>query len=262
MIKIKKILLATIFPIAIALSACAEQPIRTFRPIKTIELDHLIQNHGYRQKADHVYVLLDSSSSMKEAYHGNADQDNDFPGDASPTKFSVARELLFRINNSIEGLDINVALRRFGFGPCLDWRLSRLDYPLEPHDYDRWLSSLGQQECVSGGATLTNALEEVVADLSSISGKTALLIISDGSGYITSPVTLAKVLKARYGDSICIYTVWTGNSSDIPGQSMLNKLADIGGCGFYTTSRTIYPATGFDAFIASVVLHENQYETE
>ncbi|MDP2100722.1 MAG: OmpA family protein [Methylobacter sp.] len=244
------------------LIGCTTQPIRTFHPIKTANLNQFIQSGEYQQKVDDLYVVLDASSSMKEAYRRDVQANNDFPGDSAATKFAVAKEVLHRVNNSIAELSLNAGIRSFGFGPCIGLGLSTLNYEFGSYSAAQWTDSLGQQECVSGGSAMSGAIEDAQADLQKATGKIALLLVSDGRDPITSPVPAMQALKAQYGDRLCVYSVWVGNAEDQPGQALLQQLSDIAGCGFAAPAKNIYSQNDFDGFAKNVFLAPAQSEPE
>lgn len=63
-----------------------------------------------------------------------------------------------------------------------------------------------------------------------------------------------KALKQRYGDRLCVYTVWVGNKNDEQGQIKLNELSDIAGCGFSTTAERIAISSDMANFVQYVFL--------
>lgn len=232
----------------ILISGCASQPTSTFEVFHPQDLNSLVSSGQYIQKADNFYVINDSSSSMAENYHAG-----DFPAHPSPTKLSVEKEILNRINLSIPDLKLTAGIRSFGFGPCLNWKSSRLDLPLTSYSKSSFGSGIDTMTCTSGGTPLDSAIEESVKDLSTTTGNIAMLILSDG-GVDTDPVPAVKSLKQRYGDRLCVYTVWVGNKQDEYGQPVLNQLSDVAGCGFSTTANRISSPEGMTNFVKSVFL--------
>lgn len=244
------------------LLGCTSQPIRTFHPIKTVNLNELIKSGDYRQKVDNLYVVLDASSSMKEAYHGNAVANNDFPGDSRATKFAVAKEVLHRVNGSMAELSLNTGIRSSGFGPCIGLVLSSLNYEFGRYTPAQWTQSLGQQECASGGSPISSAIEAAQTDLQNATGKIALLLLSDGRNPISSPAPAVQAMKDRYGEQLCVYSVWVGNAEQTSGQAALQQLSDIAGCGFATSAKNIYSQNDFDGFVKTVFLEQEQPKVE
>lgn len=242
---------ALIIAVAIAnglISGCASQPSSTFETFHPQDLNDLVSSGQYVQKTDNFFVLNDSSSSMAENYLGAG-----YPAQPSPTKLSVEKEILNRINLSIPQLKLTSSIRSFGFGPCLSWAFTRLNQPPTEYSKPSFASGIDTLTCASGGSPLDSAIEETNKDLSTTTGNIAVLILSDGE-VDTDPVPAVKSLKQRYGDKLCVYNVWVGNKQDEYGQAVLNQLSDIAGCGFGTTAERISSPEGMTRFVQSVFL--------
>jgi OOP family OmpA-OmpF porin len=78
----------------------------------------------------------------------------------------------------------------------------------------------------------------------------ALVIISDGKIYRGDPVAAAQRMKDRYGDRLCIYTAQVG---DLPfGRKLLQRIAEVGGCGYYVTSDDLVPDANMDQWVDDI----------
>lgn len=242
---------AFIIAVAVAnglISGCASQPLSTFETFHPQDLNELVSSGHYVQKTDNFFVLNDSSSSMAENYLGAG-----YPAQPSPTKFSVEKEILNRINLSAPNLKLTSSIRSFGFGPCLSWEFTRLNLAPTRYSKPSFASGIDTLTCASGGSPLDSGIEATTADLSTTTGNIAVLILSDGE-VDTDPVPAVKSLKQRYGDKLCVYNVWVGNKQDEYGQAVLNQLSDIAGCGFGTTAERISSPEGMSKFVQSVFL--------
>ena len=100
---------------------------------------------------------------------------------------------------------------------------------------------------------MDSGIEETTNDLSTTTGNIAVLILSDGE-VDSDPVAAVKSLKQQYGDRLCVYTVWVGNEQEEYGQTLLNQLSDMAGCGFGTTAERISSPDGMTKFVQSVFL--------
>lgn len=230
------------------ISGCASQPLSTFEIFHAQDLNSAVSSGQYVQKADNFFVLNDSSSSMTEDYLGAS-----YPAQPSPTKFSVEKEILNRINLTIPDLKLTSSIRSFGFGPCLSWGFTQLNQAPTNYTKSSFGSGIDTLICASGGTPLGSGIEETTKDLSNTTGNTAVLVLSDGE-VDSDPMPAVKALKQRYGDKLCVYTVWVGNEQDIHGQATLNQLADTTGCGFGTTAERISSPAGMANFVQSVFL--------
>ncbi|MDO9048594.1 MAG: OmpA family protein [Methylobacter sp.] len=244
----KKALIIAAAITSVLMSGCASQPLSTFEIFHPQDLNGLVSSGQYIQKADNFFVINDSSSSMAENYLGTG-----YRAQPSPTKLSVEKEILSRINLSIPDLKLTSSIRSFGFGPCLSWKFTRLNQAPTSYSKPSFGSGIDTLTCASGGTPLDSAIEETTKDLSTTTGNIAVLILSDG-GVDTDPVPAVKSLKQRYGDKLCIYTVWVGNEQDKYGQAVLNQLSDIAGCGFGTTAERISSPDGMTKFVQSIFL--------
>jgi len=231
------------------LSGCASQPLSTFNVFHPAELNGLVASGQYLQKTDNFFVLNDSSSSMAETYHGAG-----YPAQPSPTKLSVEKEILSRINLTLPDLKMTSSIRSFGFGPCLDWGFTRLNQAPTPYSKSSFGSGIDTLVCASGGSPMINGIEGTANDLASTTGNIAVLILSDGYGLDANPYAAVQSLKQQYGDRLCVYTVWVGNEKDSQGQILLNNLSNMGGCGFSTTADRISGSADMAKFVQSVFL--------
>lgn len=244
-----KTLIITAVIASALISGCASQPLSTFEIFHAQDLNGLVSSGQYVQKADNFFVLNDSSSSMTENYLGVG-----YPAhQPAPTKFSVEKEILNRINLTIPDLKLTSSIRSFGFGPCLSWGFTQLNQAPTTYTKSSFGSGIDTLICASGGSPLDNGIEGTSKDLATTTGNIAVLVLSDGE-VDSVPVTEVQSLKQRYGDKLCVYTVWVGNEHDRYGQSQLNRLSDAAGCGFSTTAEQISSSTGMADFVQSVFL--------
>ncbi|MGZ5077806.1 MAG: OmpA family protein, partial [Methylobacter sp.] len=241
---------AFIIAVAIAnllMSGCASKPLNTFETFQPEDLNGLVSSGQFVQKAENFFVINDSSSSMEDDYLGSS-----YPARPAPSKFAVEKEILNRINLSIpDDLKLTASIRSFGFGPCLSWKFTQLNLPPIVYSNPPFGSGIDTLTCASGGSPLDSAIEQTAQDLSATTGDIAVLILSDGS-VDTDPLPAVKALRQRYGDKLCVYTVWVGNEQDKYGQRVLNQLSNFGGCGFGTTAERISSPDGMAKFVQSV----------
>ncbi len=230
-----------------ALSGCATQAVNHFPAFQAKNLNTKIKSGALLQKTNSFYVINDSSSSMSDAYQGSGFTDQ--PG---ATKFSVEKELLKRMNQTIPDISLASGLRSFGFGACLSWRFTQLNQAVQTYSSTSFINALNSLKCSSGGTPAASAFSAAANDLSAASGNIALILLSDGHSYDSSPIPAVQKLKAQYGDKLCVYTVWVGNEKEKDGQFVLNQLANAGQCGFYTTAAAISSSQGMANFVEQV----------
>jgi OOP family OmpA-OmpF porin len=230
------------------ISGCASQPTSTFQAFSAQDLNNLVSSGQYVQKTDNFFVLSDSSSSMTGEYMGS-----EYPARPSPTKFSVEKEILKRINQSIPDLKLASSIRSFGFGPCLSWEFTRLNLPPGNYSKAAFANGIDTLACASGGSPLDSGIEDSSEDLTATAGDAALLIVSDGNAD-SDPLPAIEALKKRHGNRVCVYSVWVGNPNDSEGYEVLRQLSDSASCGFTTTAERISTPDGMSQFVQSVFL--------
>jgi OOP family OmpA-OmpF porin len=244
----KKLITATSIAVVL-LAGCASHPASISEPFQATDLNPLLASGLYQQKTDNFFVINDSSSSMSEEYEGGG-----FNLDQEPDKFSIEKEILNRINQTLPNLNLTTSIRSFGFGPCTSWGDTQLNLPPTAYSKPAFNSGIDALTCSSGGSPMASAIKGTTMDLSATSGQIAVLILSDGHDLDDSPVSAVQSLKQQYGDRLCVYSVWVGNKHEEDGKLVLNQLSDIAGCGFRAQAEDIASSSGMAKFVQSVFL--------
>jgi OOP family OmpA-OmpF porin len=238
---------------ALVLSGCAQLPSSSpFAPYTPKNLNPLLQSGEYTQKVDNFVVVMDASSSMVENYRAGG-----FPEADGPNKLTVQREFLSRMNQTIPNLKLNSAIRSFGFTPCVAWDSTLLNAPMGPYTKDGFQAGLNTVECGFGASPVDTAIEASTADLASVSGKTAVILVTDGQNPRRDPVPAVQQLKASLGDRACLHTVYLGEPGK-PGMATLEKLPAEMGCGTFTMVGDAVTPDGSADFVKKVFLERNQ----
>ncbi|MFK5925575.1 MAG: OmpA family protein [Desulfuromusa sp.] len=186
----------------------------------------------YVPKVNNFQVILDSSLTMEKS-------------------FPAAREIVSRINQGIPSdLSYTAGLRSLGHSSYQSKNPTDLLYGMSAYNKAAFHDGLGKIKYVGGSTPMAAALQAAGRDLKSTSGKSALILVTDGLHMYNAPAA-AKNIKAALGDNLCIYTISVGKASN---QKMLNKLADAGGCGFATTDTALADGAGMASFINNVFL--------
>ena len=244
-----KILITTASIAALLLSGCASQPSSTFNTFQAQDLNGIVSSGQYVQKADNFFVINDSSSSMTDEYYGIG-----YPAQPDPTKFSVEKEILNRINLTIPDLKLTSSIRSFGFGKCLDMGFTKLNQAPTSYSKSTFGSGIDALTCGSGGSPISSGITGTSKDLSATTGNIAVLILSDGHDLDTDGVKEMQAMKQKYGDRLCVYTVWVGNPEEKSGITLLNNLANISGCGYGTLADNISSPENMAGFVKSIFL--------
>lgn len=235
--------------VAALMSGCASQPTPTFEPFQAQDLNSLLASGKYVQKTDNFFVINDSSLSMADEYLGVG-----FSAQPTPTKLSVEKEVLNRINQTIPDLTLTSSIRSFGFGPCLDNQFTKLNQAPTSYSKAVFSSGIDSLECPSGGSPLDDGIVGTTQDLSASAGKIAVLVLSDGHDLDSYGTKELKAMKDMYGDRLCVYSVWVGNPDEISGHAVLNQLSNIAGCGYGVSAERISTSEGMTNFVKSIFL--------
>ncbi|MDD1613720.1 MAG: OmpA family protein [Methylococcaceae bacterium] len=244
-----KILITAASIAALLISGCASQPTSTFEAFQAQDLNGLLSSGQYVQKADNFFVINDSSGSMRDEYMGTG-----YPAQPEPTKFSVEKEILNRINHTIPDLKLTTSIRSFGFGKCLSGGFTQLNQAPTSYSKSTFGSGIDALTCASGGSPIASGIDGTAKDLSATTGNIAVLILSDGHDLDSDGVKELQSLKQKYGDRLCVYSVWVGNPEEKSGITLLNQLANISGCGFGTTADNISGPEHMASFVKGIFL--------
>ena len=194
---------------------------------------------GNTLKADNFMFIFDASSSMDETYNGQ-------------TKFQIAKNVVSHMNVTMDQMTLKGALRTFGHSMAVSNKSTALFYGIT--DYSR----AGLEEALSrvvkpgGTSPLYRALNTAADDLSGMTGKTAVIIISDGKDMAAATVDAAVALKSKYESRVCIYSVLAGDSSS--GKTLLENIAKVGGCGFFTSADQLATGRQIADYVKAVFL--------
>ena len=130
----------------------------------------------------------------------------------------------------------------FGHHKSVSLKSTRLFYGMEPYSTEGLEKGLASIKVPGGISPLSKALDAARTDLGDISGKTALIIISDGKNMTTNVKASVQALKDVHGPSLCIYPILVGD--DANGRALLESLAEIGGCGFISQAQSLLSTAG------------------
>lgn len=247
----------TLILAGLAVSGCGTKAISTFEPFQAENLNEKVQSGQYQQKVDNFMVIVDASGSMSEQYKGT-----DFAGDPEPTKLSVEKEVLNRINKTLPEVPLTSGIRSFGFGSCTDWGFTKLNKSIAPHTTASFAEGIDTLVCSSGGSPMAESLSATATDLESTSGNIAVLVLSDGYQLDSSPLSSAQWIQEQYGDRVCIYSIWVGGEKEKPGRATLQRLSDISGCGFVAELSKVATQSAMADYVAKVFFNEVEIEPE
>ncbi|MBC8440112.1 MAG: OmpA family protein [Deltaproteobacteria bacterium] len=225
---------------ALFLFGCvAQQPVQPIPGVTPTTFN----SNDYVSSVDNFLIILDASSSMDDTYTGNK-------------KFIVASEIIKRMSQTLPELGQNAGLRSFGHNPMVSGKSTVLFYGMEKYTQKGLNEKLGLITAAGGTSPMHMALTEAGKDLNNFSGKTAVIIISDGQEAMSleSPITLkaAQALKDQMGEGLCFYPIFVGDNEK--GVVLMDEIARIGKCGFVTKADKLLTGSGMGQFVQDVFL--------
>lgn len=196
----------------------------------------------YASKVDNFIILFDASSSMSQYYNG-------------PSKFDIARAVVYGMNETLPELGQTAGLRSFGHSPDVSPNKTELFYGMEKYATRKLADNFTKITKPGGFSPLYLALDAASNDLDGLSGEmNAVIMISDGLDLPGDVLASAKALKEKFGDSICFFPILVGN--DKKGEALLKGIADIGKCGFLSSADDLLSYAGMAEFVEMVFLTE------
>lgn len=196
----------------------------------------------FNSKVDGVVVLLDASSSMAETHE-------------EYVKFDIAKAFVSRMNKTMPPIEAAAGLRTFGHSQTLTKEKTQLFYGMAPYSRNKMGAALAEITPPGGPTPMSVALDAAVQDFSQVSGRKAMIIVSDGKDLGDGPLDAAEELYANVGDSLCVYTVLVGN--DEKGKSLMGKMAKVSPCGFMTLAQHTESADSMADYVSNVFLDPN-----
>ena len=217
--------------LSFVLSGCAGMSTKSTSDLSctTVDMNAMIHSGNYQRKADNFIIIQDATISMNDKAEKNSA--------SSPPKLAISKGLVRCLNNSLpENFDVKAGMRVFG----------SLSYPNDLVYGMSHYSKAGLEDGVlavkasdSSRADGVNPIGEASNDLKQVSGRTAVILFSDGvMSEDNDPVAAAAAMKKMYGENVCIYTVILGDNPN--GKTTMEEIASQGGCGFAIEATNLY----------------------
>ncbi len=216
-------------------------PLETFFPRN---LDSESQSVTYVPKIESFVIILDASASMQDKFTGTVNKGH--------SKFTVAKDILVRMNNTLPEIEIKSALVTFGHGFLKPLDKTFVVYELTKHSRGLLENALNGATIPEGCSPAGNAIKDAKNLLLTSGGQNAVILVSDGEQLIGSPLSKAQDLKEMYGDRVCLYTIHVGNTAE--GKEELRDLVREAKCGFSVTADEIASSDNMADFVEKVFL--------
>ena len=216
------------------------EPLETFVPQ---DFRSKSQDVEYVSKIDGFVIILDSSASMQDEYLGAVNKGH--------PKFTVAKDILARMNNTLPPIDAKCAFVTFGHGQFKPFETS---VAFELKQYSRGLLEdvLAMATPPQGSSPAGTGIKDAWNLLLTSGGQKAVILVSDGEDLIGCPLERTKDLKEMYGNSVCVYTIFMGNTAE--GRESLKDIAREAGCGFSVTADEVASSEDMADFVEKVFL--------
>jgi len=216
--------------LGLVLTGCAGLSTRSSADITctTKDINAMLKSGEYQKKVDNFLIIMDASTTMGDKlgpFYTN-----------EPSKEILAKDLTTCLNSALpDDFDVNAGLRVFGPGDSA----KNLVYGMTKYSK----ADMGNAAMAVGGPEGVTPMAKAISmgsnDLSAMTGKTAVILFSDGKNTeAASPVAAAAAMKEKYGDNVCIYTVLLGD--DPNGKMTMEQVAEAGKCGFATDANNLH----------------------
>lgn len=192
------------------------------------------------KKVDNFILFVDQSGSMAMK-HDNLGKD----------KIDLALDTIDAMTKAIPELDYTSGV--FMFAPfnvqCPPKTFSQTGVQAAadavPTDYDIF----------NRKTPLGNGLMDIDPVIAGFSGKTALIIFTDGDSNIgADPVAQAKALYAKYGDKLCIHVVSYADTAR--GQMIIDEIRALSSCTVVADAASLMAPGAMDAYAKEVFYTE------
>ncbi|MCP5002746.1 MAG: OmpA family protein [Planctomycetes bacterium] len=237
--------LALIVPLLLLTGCLQLKPKDIFNTNKLFQRSSLEKDFfmgKYVSKVDNFIIILDTSSSMGVPYEGES-----YKG---YSKLSVAKDFLGRMNNIVPEIKIGAAIQTFGNKAT---NQTETVYGLTKYSRSRLRECLsGINASVEGNSPAGIAIGATNQLLSTISGRNAIILISDGERLENNPLMKVRALKVKYGNRACFYSVWVGNKPG--GRRVMERLVREMKCGFLTDVESTSSMEEMENFVKKVFL--------
>lgn len=239
----KFLIVSLVISISALMIGCqAHRPAVKYPPFQPADLNSKWKSGEYQQRVDNFVVVLDVSRSSGDS-------------DAGHTNFDIARNFLYRMNQTLPDMTLNSAIRSFGH-----YRLFSDDQTMLNYGPTKWIradfqAALAEVPWGAGGSPVGQALDYASDDMGSMSGPTAVILVGDGEYAGKDGASAAQRMKTRYGDNVCIYSVLVGSETP-ENVAMMREIADAGQCGFVQNAGSLESPQEMAAWVEKVFLEK------
>ena len=202
---------------------------------------------AFKKACDSFILLVDESDSMHEFYNGKR-------------KIELEKGILNLINSSVpKGVDYHAALRSFSHEYQYPRTYqSHLYFSPGKYDTKKMGESISLIKAGRSWTTLGYGLQSTQADMTKLPGKVHILVFSDGkeNSDFTPPEKVAKTLKEKYKDRVCIFAVQIGD--DDTGGEVLEGIVQASQCGEKVSADDLKDPQALASFVKEAFGYEEK----
>lgn len=192
------------------------------------------------KKIDNFIIFLDQSGSMAMTH-----------ATMGKKKIDLALDTIDAMVEVIPGLDYNSAM--FMFAP-FQAESQPMKYNKKTLD-DAAAAINTKYEIYNRTTPMGNGLMDLDPVIAGLSGKTALIMFTDGDSNIgADPIAQAKALYAKYGDNLCIHIVSYADSAR--GQMIIDEIRALSSCTIVADGASLMAAGALDQYAKDVFYTE------
>jgi OOP family OmpA-OmpF porin len=241
----KWLMILIVLFVFLGLGGCAT----VIKPVPAQDLNAKLKSGALVQKTDNFEMIMDTSASMNDPYQWSH---FDYTSPMKTTKLEYEQHLARLFNDTIPNMKLTAGLRDFAGRRWLTRNFdTKLWYGMAPYMKQDLGKSIYDINTYGVESPLDLALDAATADLKPLSGKSAVIIFSDGIGMPKAPMA-AQTMKTAMKDHVCIYAVLIGN--DPEGKALLGQVVKAGQCGLLVTGEEVSTAAGMASFVEKVFL--------
>jgi len=211
------------------LSGCAGMSTRTTTDLSctTVDINAMLDSGDHQKKVNNFIIIQDATSSMNK---------KEWSSGSGPSKLAISKGLVSCLNNSLpDNFDVNAGMRIFGSLKSENG----LVYGMDKYSTAGLEGGILAVKSTGGRTNLSDGISSASNDLGQVSGRSAVIIFSDGGkSKDIDPVAAAAAMKDMYGEKVCIYTILLGD--DPNGKTTMEQVAAQGRCGFATLASNLY----------------------
>jgi OOP family OmpA-OmpF porin len=209
------------------------------------------------QKVDNFLVLLDTSGSKLQQVGGEDLTPAGGTAEAKRNLLRRSKRILLLMNQTIPyELNLHAGLRAFGQLETESGKQkTALLYGMSEYIQSGLRGGINAAPNQPKGLTyIGSSIDGASQDLGQVSGKTAVILLSDGMTPADDPVRSAAELARKYGKDVCLYAIHMGDNQT--GRALLNNVVNQVECGSVVEDTAVETPSGMADFVEQVFLAE------